>query len=439
MKRRDFLKTSVGGAAGLALGTPHSAMPADQSNATLQLGLIGVGFQGRALLSAARGVPDIRFRAICDIWPYAQNYGKRYLARYGHNVTTYADYRRMLEHEKDLDAVLIATPDFMHARQAIAALEAGRHVYCEPMLAHTIEAAQSMVRAMQQTGKLLQVGYQRRSDPKYRHVCERLIREAELPGPLTNVQTQWAMPVGRLRGWPQRFEMTSKQLKEFGYQNMTQLRNWIWYPTCCVGPYGSFVSQQLDVCDWMLQKTPRAVLAAGGGQFYPDRPNLDTVTAVYEYQPDEEGTVLRATCTLLTNTSGGGTRQFERFLGTEGSIQISENPRWIKIGREATAPDWDAWLRKKYLLQPRKKTESIGEGPVEIRVSGEVEPFLLPPLDEQPRCQPHLVNFFNAIRGQAKLRCPADAALRSQAIVHKTMEAIQAKRTLEFRSENFTI
>ena len=73
----------------------------------------------------------------------------------------------MLSDEKDLDAVIIATPDFWHAEQTIACLKAGLHVYCEKEMSNTLEGARKMVQAAKQTGKLLQIGHQRRSNPRY--------------------------------------------------------------------------------------------------------------------------------------------------------------------------------------------------------------------------------------------------------------------------------
>ena len=102
------------------------------------MALIGGGYQGRILLNAAMAIGGVRFRAVCDIWKYAQNYGQNFLQRYEQEVQVYEDFREMLDKERELDAVLIATPDFAHATQVNACLEAGLHVYCEPMLAHNL-------------------------------------------------------------------------------------------------------------------------------------------------------------------------------------------------------------------------------------------------------------------------------------------------------------
>ncbi|MHB8955924.1 MAG: Gfo/Idh/MocA family protein, partial [Pirellulaceae bacterium] len=260
MQRRKFLQTGAMAASSFLVPHVHGA-PSPESPGPapeeLQVALIGAGYQGRILLNAIVNLGGVRVRALCDIWKYSQNYGQKFLERHAQEVQVYEDYREMLDKERDLDAVLIATPDFVHATQTNACLEAGFHVYCEPMLAHNLPAARSMIETMRRTGKLLQVGYQRRSNPRYRHVLEKLITEARLPGRITAGQMQWAQEAADLRGWPKRFTIPDDVLHRFDYDDMRQFRNWIWYPKYCGGPYCAFASQQLDVCQWFLNASPR--------------------------------------------------------------------------------------------------------------------------------------------------------------------------------------
>lgn len=427
MQRRDFLKGSLF-ASGLSSMACHSSIAVAGQSDDLSVGLIGVGLQGRVLMSAVVAIPDIHVVAACDIWPSAQNYAAKYLARYGMKAAVYSDYRQMLEDQKQLDAVLVATPDFVHADQVNACLQSGAHVYCEPMLACDRDAGRSILQAVKRTGKLLQVGYQRRSNPAYQHVLSKLLKDAELVGRMTNVQIQWAAPVTQPRGWPPRYEMPVEELHKYGYRNMHEFRNWVWFPQYSSGPYCNFMAPQLDVCRWFLDVAPANVMASGDAHFYPDLPSLDTVVAVYEV-PAESATVIRISSTLLTNTSAGGERRFERFLGTEGSVQVSDNPHWIQICREANAPTWDAWLRRKYLIQP-KKSSPPGTELAEVRVSGEVDRYELPVIEQKPACQSHLENFFAAVRGREQLNCSGFDAWPSHVAAWRALEAIAARKTL---------
>ncbi len=428
MQRRHFLKTSLL-TSGLAWMTRYGAATVAGTPDELRVGLVGAGRQGRILLSAAVAIPGIRIAAVCDIWPYAQNYAEKYLARYGMKAAVYSDYRRMLDGQTALDAVLIATPDFVHADQANAFLQSGTHVYCEPMLAHDLSAGRSILKIAKETGKLLQVGYQRRSNPVYRHVLSKLLDDAELVGEMTNVQTQWATPVQQPRGWPRRYEIPGADLRRHGYGSMTEFRNWVWYPKYSGGPYCNFVAPQLDVCRWFLGAAPTSVLATGDASFYPDLPGLDTVMAIYEI-PAETTRKIMVGSSMLTNTSAGGERRFERFLGTEGSVQVSDNARWIEVCREADAPSWDAWLRKKYVVQPKKKALPVGSAMNEVRVSGEVEKYELPAIQQLPECQAHLANFFASVRGQQQLNCTGRDAWPSHVAAWRTLEAVKTRKTL---------
>ena len=92
--------------------------------------------------------PGLRFRAVCDIWTdYNQSGVVNTLKRFKHEPNGYEDYREMLDKEKELDAVIIATPDFWHAQHTIDCLKAGKHVYCEKEMSNTLEGARRMVTA----------------------------------------------------------------------------------------------------------------------------------------------------------------------------------------------------------------------------------------------------------------------------------------------------
>jgi hypothetical protein len=136
----------------------------------INVALIGAGAQGQVLVDAMLRIPGLRFRAVCDVWTeYNQKRVVNTLKKFKFDVKGYEDYREMLDKEKELDAVVIASPDFWHAQHTVDSLKAGKHDYCEKEMANTLEGARSMVLAARETGKLLQIGHQRRSHPRYRH------------------------------------------------------------------------------------------------------------------------------------------------------------------------------------------------------------------------------------------------------------------------------
>jgi predicted dehydrogenase len=402
------------------------------------VGLIGAGFQGRALIAAAIGIPNVRFAAVCDIWDYSRRTAQNLLKTYGHDVRPYADYREMLDKEKTLQAVLVATPDFVHAEQANACLKAGLHVYCEKMMSNSLEAARTMVRTARQTGKLLQIGYQRRSNPRYLHVFQKLLREAKLPGRLTHVAGQWNHPVTEDLGWPRKHAIPDDALRQYGYAGMHEFRNWRTLRKYGSGPLADFGAHQVDVFNWFLSLTPKSVLAAGGIDYYKTYQWCDNVMAVLEYET-AEGTV-RGLYQVLTTTSAGGSGNHEQVMGEEGSLKISENPRWTKVYREPIATDWDEWTSRNYLSKKDKSPPPIAPaGEVNVRETGVVESYDFPVVLDKPPHQPHLENFFDAIRGKAQLNCPAEEAFRTEAVIWKTYAAIEARKMLTFAPDDFKV
>ena len=141
-----------------------------------------------------------------------------------------------IEASADIDAVIIATPDFWHAQHTVDCLEAGKHVYCEKEMSNTLEGARKMVAAARETGKLLQIGHQRRSNPRYLHCYEKLIGEANLLGRIVTVNGQWNRAVTPDLGAPDRYAIPEARLKQYGFRDMAQFRNWRWYKGLGGGP-----------------------------------------------------------------------------------------------------------------------------------------------------------------------------------------------------------
>jgi predicted dehydrogenase len=162
LSRRGFLSTSAKLGA-VVMAAPYISRGAAAGGSDdINVALIGCGAQGRVLLNAAIKIPNLRFKAVCDIWPYNRTYCERLFGKFGHTAKPFEDYKEMLSAVPDLDAVIVATPDFYHAEHTNACLRAGKHVYCEKLMANNVENARSMVLTQRETKKLLQIGHQRR-------------------------------------------------------------------------------------------------------------------------------------------------------------------------------------------------------------------------------------------------------------------------------------
>ncbi len=448
VSRRHFLRTSAAAGLGAALagnalsgslldGLPQSSPePGRNPSEDLRVAVIGCGAQGRILIESMLRIPGVRIAAVADIWNYSRTYATNYLRRYGHRASVYEDYRELLAKEKDLQAAVVATPDWVHAEQTNACLRAGLHVYCEKEMANTLERARSMVRTARETGKLLQIGHQRRSNPRYIHAIDRLIRERELLGRVTAAYAQWNRAKADLLGWPERYVIDQATLDRYGYSSMREFRNWRLFKKFGGGPMVDLGSHQIDLFSWVFGSNPKSVVSSGGIDFYDGWEWYDNVMAIYEF--DTPAGVSRAFYQVQTTTQHGGF--YETFMGENGSLVISEIPdrgNWAM--REPHAPEWDS-VAKAGLLQtetvPIRKTASKNIF-VDVRVTAEAGRWPLPVELAKPAHQPHLENFFDAVRHGTPLTCPAELAYESCVAVISANEGVKARRVLEFRPEDF--
>ena len=438
--RRRFLKTATAASLSLALAPLRSAYGQSEAAAgdAINVALVGVGAQGRVLMDAMLKIPGIRFVAVCDIWPYARTYGQRYLKKNGFEVRAYESHREMLDSEKDLQAVIVACPDFWHAPITNDCLRSGHHVYCEKMMSNTIEGARSMVRTMRETGKLLQIGHQRRSNPRYLVARNRLLGEAHLLGRITAANGQWNRAVSADLGWPNHTAMTSEQLAKYGYADMHQFRNWRWFKKYGGGPLSDLGAHQIDIFNWFFDTSPSTVIGSGGRDYYTGHEWLDNAMVIYEFKLADG--MARAFYQVQTTTSAGG-GYFEQFMGTEGTLRMSENPKYTQIYREAAAPSWDAWISRHLIAAqkapPKSDDDTAADDKVDARETAELAAYYLPVILTKAIHQPHLENFFNAMRGKGTLNCPADEAFKSEMSVFKAIEAVETRSLVTCQPSDF--
>ncbi len=456
LSRRQFLKTSA--SAGMGAVLARKALSKEQEKPTLQTGagdakqapalqtvppeeelriaLIGCGEQGRVLLEACLRIPGIRFAAVCDIWEYSRQYASGYLNKYGQKTNVYEDYRDLLAKEKGLDAAIIATPDWVHAEHANACLEAGLHVYCEKEMSNSLEKARSMVLAARRTGNLLQIGHQRRSNPRYIHAIDRLIREKKLLGRVNISYAQWNRAKSDMLGWPKKYTIPPDTLAKYGYDSMLELRNWRWFRKFGGGPIVDLGSHQIDLFDWVFGVNPSTVFASGGADYYKGREWYDNVMVIYEFNTSEGRT--RALYQVQTTTKYGGF--YEAFMGEDGTLVISEVPQrgnWAM--REAHAPEWDSLVKDGLLQTETQPIQKIDTRNIflDVRVTAEAGRWPLPVELAKPPHQPHLENFFSAIRTGSPLSCPAELAYESAVAVLRVNEAVRSRSLISFRPEQF--
>jgi len=435
MNRREFVQAAA--VAGAAMTMPAWAQDSPPPADELAVAIVGPGSQGRNLLTRCLKIPGIRFVAVADIWPYHQTYAANILKKYNQIVSVYEDYRDMLVKEKHLDAIIIATPDWVHAEQTIACLRAGKHVYCEKEMSNSLDGARQMVLAARETGKLLQVSHQRRSNPRYWQAIK-LIDKDKLLGRITHVYAQWNRAQLYEIGWPKGKQLDDEALKRYGYDTMERFRNWRWYRKFSGGAMADLGSHQVDVFNWFLKARPKSVMASGGLDYYCEKGRewYDNVMAIYEY--DTAAGPVRGLYQVLNTTSHGGF--YETFMGDQGSMVISEDPRKGLLFREVHAKrrEWE---------DEAEKVETMGRDAIELKIgetllpdgSKDPEGQRLLAESQKPVHQLHLENFFNAIRTGSPLSCPPEIGFETAVSVLHANKAVEVGRRVDFKPEEFVV
>ena len=427
--RRGFIKAGAAAGAVVGAGYAVSQLPFIRNLSAgnpINVALIGAGRQGRVLIMAMLKIksPLVRFKAVCDIWPYSQRYAKNTLKKFKQPVNVYEDYREMLAKEKDLHAVIIATPDWMHAPQTIACLEAGLHVYCEKEMSNSLEQCRNMVLAARKADRLLQIGHQRRSNPRYLRAYNGISKK-DILGRITHCYGQWHRSKRALANIPPADILGGAALKRHGYDTMERFRNWRWYRKFSGGAIADLGSHQVDIFGWFLGTDPVSVSASGGLDYYQDKEWYDNVMATYVYKTSR-GTA-RAFYQVLSTTSYGGF--YEAFMGDKASLEISEDSKIGSIFFEPTKP----------------KPKWVEGGKVDLK-PGHTKPANMTQQKlkavedaKKPVHQPHLENFFEAIRGRAKLTCPGELAYRTAVPILRTNDAVASGNRITLTEDDYAL
>ncbi|MGI9427985.1 MAG: Gfo/Idh/MocA family protein, partial [Bythopirellula sp.] len=283
--RRKFLKQASAGAAAATLSQTLTAPAAQASEANnrLRLGVIGCGQRGRRFYERADYVCDPD-RSRLDVA------AKKAGVDAAHAVT---DMRRILD-DKDIDAVVITTPDHWHAPAAILACEAGKHVYVEKPCSHTLREAQLLLAAARRNNVVVQHGTQQRSRPFTVDAIQQLrdgIIGDVLMAKAWNIQRRknigFAAPSAVPAGVDYDMWVGPAQLVPFQANRFHQ--DWHWWYNFGTGDIGNDGAHEMDYARWGLgvDTMPSRIVALGGKYFHDDDQQFpDTATCVFEYPGD---------------------------------------------------------------------------------------------------------------------------------------------------------
>jgi predicted dehydrogenase len=293
MDRRRFFQTGAAGLAAAAAGG-YAAEFADQK--PKRVGLIGPGWYGKCDLFRLIQVAPVEVVSLCDVdKQMLAQAAERVAARQASKKTprTYSDYREMLK-QKDLDIVLVATPDHWHALPTIAAIQAGADVWVQKPISVDVVEGKAMLAAARKHGRVVQVGTQRRSTPHLVEARDRVIKEGKL-GAIGHVEIySYSGGGGRGREEPPDsappeyldWEMWTGPAPMLPFNRMKHPGGWRSWMEYGNGTLGDMGIHMFDMVRWMLDlKWPRRIASSGGIRMRKGRKaNIaDTQTVTFEY------------------------------------------------------------------------------------------------------------------------------------------------------------
>jgi predicted dehydrogenase len=317
-------RTLIRSAAGMAAVSYNRVMGA---NDKIGVGLIGSGRQGNVDWKLLVSNPDVTPLAVADVYqPNIENG----IANAGGKATGYKDFRSLLD-RKDIDAVVVGTPDHWHALATIMACEAGKDVYCEKPLSLTVHDGQAMVAAAKRHGRIVQVGSQQRSGPHYQKAVE-IVRSGAL-GKVAHVSSSMvrnAMPgVGKFpdSAPPEGldWDMWLGPAPHIAYNQLRCQYNFRWFWDYSGGQMTNMGAHDLDIARWALDaRGPVAVAGFGGRLCLQDGGETPDVQEVVFQFPG--GTVV----TWSVREMNSAPQPQLEFHGTKGTLSITRAGYQIK-------------------------------------------------------------------------------------------------------------
>ena len=343
--RREFVQKAALGTAGIALGA-KSYSRVIGANDKIRVGIVGYSdrFRGSlhpAFTSLAKEM-NFEFTALSDIWRLRREDADRFYKKLGINLRL-ARNNEELYNGKDTDAVIISTADFQHALHCKEAVEAGRDAYVEKPFAESMADARAAKKAVETTGKIIQIGSQRRSTPNYIAANE-YIKSGKF-GKIVIVEMTWNVnQPGRWRrpnvvpllkaadtDW-KRYQM-NRPPADFDPRKYLEFR--LFWPYSSGIP-GQWMAHQIDTVHWFTDiPHPRTVAANGGIYQWKDgRSNFDTMTAVMEYvDPKNPDIAFQVVYSSRFTNSAGGTK--ELYYSNGGMLNLDTNKVTSEGGLQA--------------------------------------------------------------------------------------------------------
>lgn len=433
--RRKFIAQSALAFGGLAFAfDAKSYRRIVGANDRVNVGLVGYSLRAKHSLipSFQQHHKELNFNLIgvSDIWKLRREEGIAFLKEQtGNNNILSARNNEELYGMKEIDAVIISTADFQHALHGVEAVEAGRDAYIEKPLANTMDDAKAILNAVQKSGRIVQIGTQRRSGENYK-MADTYIKSGKF-GPILSVEMSWNVnQPGRWRlpdlvakckaedtDW-KRFLMNRPQIP-FDPRKYCEYR--LFWPFSSGIPC-QWMVHQIDTVHWFTGlNRPRSVVANGGiYQWQDGRANFDTVTAVFDYGPLNEKTGgFQVVYSSRMGNAAGGTKEI--YFSNGGSLNLDTNKVNSSGGLEekaAAAMGMKANLLEEFNLAPPAKVESNANTGADVLTSA------------------HMRNWMECVKNRKQPNASVVAGYNHSVALCMTIAALQTGKKVTFDDLN---
>jgi predicted dehydrogenase len=424
LTRRSFAKSVAAAGVGTALG----GLRVLGANDRIRVGFIGLGNRGDQVLDGFLKHKDAEVVAICDLHqPYVDFAGKKI----GNNPKQFKDYRRVLD-LKDVDAVVVATPDHWHALQTIQAFQAGKDVYVEKPLSLRVAEGRKMVEAARKYNRVTQVGIMRRSSPQCKEAAD-LIRGGEL-GKITvirsfHIQNEWPKGIGNPPDEDPPADFSWEDwlgpAPKVRYNRNRAFYRFRWFYGYSGGQVTNYGAHYLDFAHWALgQDAPLAVTVMGTKLAVEDNREIpDTLEALWTYP-------------------GGTLVTFSQFNTTAAPADLRHSTMEVRGTKGTLYLTWNG-----FEIVPENLTDKVfpALSPLDRSLSRDYESGRKPVIQprkfegEDPTAL-HARDFLDCVRSRQKCNCDIETGHRSTSTTLIANIAHQTKSYLEWdaKAERFT-
>jgi predicted dehydrogenase len=433
MPRRDFLKSAAVGAAGFALS---GSMPAKSyarilgANDRVRVGVVGYSdrFRGAHLPVYGTLGKETNFElvAVSDLWSLRRDAAVAAIEKATGTKPKAFRNNEELYDSKSTDAVVISTADFQHAYHGVEAMEAGQDAYIEKPLAHTMKDARAIREAVKKSGRVVQIGTQRRSSPKYR-LANEYIKSGKF-GDIVMAEMTWN--VNQPGRWRRPEDVALLKREDTDWKRyLIDLPHDEWDPRKYLEfrlfwPYSSgipdqWLVHQIDTVHWFTDLPhPRSVVANGGiYQWHDGRKNWDTITIVFDYGPlNDPSKGFQVTYASRQTNSAGDVKEY--YYSNGGMLNLDTGkitPEGGLTERYASAMDMEPFLLPEMTLtEAATKTETAANTGADSDTTANIR------------------NWMESVRSRKKPNADIEAGYNHSVALCMTIAAMQTGKKVTF-------